>query len=291
MTGLFVWVNPSGMPNAEWTRYSLSYAHNQGARAMVCARCVFNIALLLDIVAFLPRFSVQDGKATRATCLTSASTRPTSSKRRLILASCRWGITRRTSFTTSNLLPPCRAGPALCPCMQFLTSVCGHRVITSDYPDHLLVLTYQLSSAAPDGVGRHAGTTRRLTGAPAAFSPVTQAPAAPRASACASHSTDGRNAVGGDSTSRVEVRTKNDCCISLGIQQITESDQSFDGVLETGRTRGRLVLCASTWHRGRRTEEKSKQNTFSHLTFYLRAKCFCVPSLRTHCGGRFPSPP
>jgi hypothetical protein len=30
MTGLFLWVNPSGMPNSEWTTYSISYAHNQG---------------------------------------------------------------------------------------------------------------------------------------------------------------------------------------------------------------------------------------------------------------------
>ena len=29
-TGLFLWVNPTGMPNQEWSRYSLSYAHNQG---------------------------------------------------------------------------------------------------------------------------------------------------------------------------------------------------------------------------------------------------------------------
>ena len=28
-TGLFVWLNPSGMPGAKWERYSLSYAHNQ----------------------------------------------------------------------------------------------------------------------------------------------------------------------------------------------------------------------------------------------------------------------
>ena len=30
MTGLFVWLNPTGMPNQKWTRYSISYAHNQG---------------------------------------------------------------------------------------------------------------------------------------------------------------------------------------------------------------------------------------------------------------------
>eukprot|EP01052_Picozoa_sp_SAG31_P035197 SAG31_NODE_4215_length_3457_cov_1.360036_3_plen_585_part_00 len=29
-TGLYLWVNPSGLPNAAWERYSLSYAHNQG---------------------------------------------------------------------------------------------------------------------------------------------------------------------------------------------------------------------------------------------------------------------
>eukprot|EP01043_Picozoa_sp_COSAG02_P036292 COSAG02_NODE_2648_length_8336_cov_3.970378_7_plen_450_part_00 len=37
-TGLFLWVNPSGMPNAEWTRYSLSYAHNQGALTSMLRR-------------------------------------------------------------------------------------------------------------------------------------------------------------------------------------------------------------------------------------------------------------
>jgi parallel beta-helix repeat protein len=29
-TGLYLWVNPSGLPNAAWQRYSLSYAHNEG---------------------------------------------------------------------------------------------------------------------------------------------------------------------------------------------------------------------------------------------------------------------
>ena len=29
MTGLFVWLNPTGMANQPWIRYSLSYAHNQ----------------------------------------------------------------------------------------------------------------------------------------------------------------------------------------------------------------------------------------------------------------------
>ena len=28
-TGLFVWLNPSGLPNAAWQRFSLSYQHNQ----------------------------------------------------------------------------------------------------------------------------------------------------------------------------------------------------------------------------------------------------------------------
>ena len=32
MTGLFVWLNPTGMPNQPWVRYSLSYAHNQAWR-------------------------------------------------------------------------------------------------------------------------------------------------------------------------------------------------------------------------------------------------------------------
>ena len=29
-TGLYLWLNPSGKPNAPWDRYSLSYAHNVG---------------------------------------------------------------------------------------------------------------------------------------------------------------------------------------------------------------------------------------------------------------------
>jgi hypothetical protein len=29
-TGLYLWINPSGMPNAAWERHSLSYAHNVG---------------------------------------------------------------------------------------------------------------------------------------------------------------------------------------------------------------------------------------------------------------------
>ena len=28
-TGLFVWINPSGLPEGNWTRYSLSYQHNR----------------------------------------------------------------------------------------------------------------------------------------------------------------------------------------------------------------------------------------------------------------------
>eukprot|EP01045_Picozoa_sp_COSAG04_P023561 COSAG04_NODE_2819_length_3535_cov_6.638242_1_plen_764_part_00 len=30
VSSLFVWVNPTGLPNQKWTRYSISYAHNQG---------------------------------------------------------------------------------------------------------------------------------------------------------------------------------------------------------------------------------------------------------------------
>ena len=32
-TGLFVWVNPTGLPNARWQRHSLSYEHNLRAPA------------------------------------------------------------------------------------------------------------------------------------------------------------------------------------------------------------------------------------------------------------------
>lgn len=78
MTGLFLWVNPSGMPNAEWTRYSLSYAHNQGALRRVASALVAPLTLCplrLGDVA-------QAGRATSHTCLMSASTQPTSSRRR-----------------------------------------------------------------------------------------------------------------------------------------------------------------------------------------------------------------